>query len=135
MEITALKTNLEASEEGVDFPFSEDCEIKIAQWGNKSHKKYLRGIYAKHGRKIDAGAINDAQSDMLMLPQWEHIVKGWRGLTEDGKPLEYSSDTLLRLVGDKHYKAFFEKIASIAKEESNFRIENIREMGNALPLV
>jgi|TARA_R110000744_G_scaffold86715_1_gene169574 hypothetical protein len=133
MDINDVKTNLEASDEGVFFPFGEDCEIKIAQWGNKEHKKFLRQVYAKHGRKIDAGAINDAQSDALMLPQWEHIVKDWTGITNDGEPMEFSVKLLMELASDKHYSAFFQKIASVAKEEENFRIQNIKEMGEALP--
>ena len=133
MDIKDVKTSLEASDEGVFFPFGEDCEIKIAQWGNKEHKKFLRQVYAKHGRKIDAGAINDAQSDALMLPQWEYIVKGWTGLTDEGEEMKFSLSSLLELASDKHYSAFFQKIAAISKEEENFRIQNIKEMGEVLP--
>lgn len=133
MDILELRTDLEAADEGVSFPFGEDCEIVIAMWGNKAHKKFLRDMWKKHGRKIEAGAINDAQSDELMAGQWKYIVKGWSGLMEDGKELPFSEETLLRLVKDKRLRAFFGKIEAISKEESNFRQANVDEMGNDSP--
>ena len=134
MDLQDLKTDLDAAEEGVFFPFGEDCRIKIASWNNPGHLKFLRSVYQKHGRKIDAGALSDAQADELMRPQWSFIIKDWEGLTEGGETLDFSSETLLSLVANPQYKAFFDKIASIAKEEENFRVQNIQDLGESLPI-
>ena len=133
MDLNDVKTDLDGSEEGIFFPFGEDCNIKIAQWGNKKHKKFLREIYNKHGRKIDAGAITDAQSDALMVPQWQYIVKDWKGITENGEELEYSVEAVTALASNPQFKNFFAKIGAIAKEEENFRIQNVKELGETLP--
>lgn len=133
MELNDVKLDLNGSEDGVFFPFGEDTQIKIAQWGNKNHKKFLREIYTKHGRKIDAGALTNAQSDALILPQWVHIVKDWMGITENGEPLEYSHQILLDLAANPQYKGLFNKIELLAKEEENFRLQNIKDLGEDLP--
>lgn len=135
MELKSLQLDLNGSNEGIFFPFGEDCEIKIAQWNNKSHKKFLREIHAKHGRKIQAGAITDSQADALMVGQWPHIIKDWNGITEDGENLPYSAESVIALAINPQYKAFFEKIEGLSKEEENFRIENVKEMGEALPTI
>lgn len=133
MDLKDLQLDLNASEDGVFFPFSDDCEIKIAQWGNKAHKKFLREMYTKHGRKIDAGAVSDSQADLLMSGQWQHIVKDWNGMTEGGKTLKFSPKVIKDLATNPQYKSFFEKIASLAREEENFRTQNIKELGEDLP--
>lgn len=134
MDFKELATNVSAAEEGVYFPMGEDgAEIKIAMWGNKAHKKFLRAVYAKHGRKIDAKAISDEQSDEIMAPQWNYIVKDWRGFTNDGKPFPFSQNTLQELVRDKKYRSFFERIATISRDEANFRENVIQELGEASP--
>lgn len=135
MDILEIQTDVEAADEGVFFPFGEDCQIKIAQWGNKKHRKFLRKIYAKHGRKIDAGAISEEQSNSLQNPQWQYIITDWEGILEGGEPLEYSVETVLRLASQKKYDAFFKKIESISKEEENFRVENIKSLGEDLPTI
>lgn len=133
MDILDVVTDLEASEKGAWFPITDDCKIKIAEWGNKKHKKYLREMYNKHGRKIEAGALNDNQADKLMVPQWVHIIRDWEGITKKGEVLPFNEDNLLELAGDKRFDNFFKKIESISKEEENFREANILEMGEDLP--
>lgn len=135
MDIQEIETNIQAAEEGVSFAFGEDCEVKIAQWHNKEHKKFLRKIYQKHGRKIENNAINDEQSDKIMAPQWTYIVKGWSGFTDDGKPFPFSEERLLAMAVDKKFAKFFERIANISKDETNFRAKNISDMGESSPTI
>lgn len=134
MDILDLKTDLEAAEDGTWFPFGEDCRIKIAAWGNKKHKKFLRKMYSKHGRKIEAGAVTDDQANELLRAQWIHIVKDWDGLEKGEQPFEYSQDNLLELSSDKRFDNFFKRIEGLAKEEENFRETNIQDMGEDSPI-
>jgi len=133
MDILDLQTDLEAAEEGTWFPFGEDCQIKIAQWANKKHKKFLRNMYSKHGRKIEAGAVTDGQASKLMRPQWVFIVKDWEGITEGGNDFPFNEDNVLQLASDKRYDSFFKKIELISKEEENYRETNIKELGEDSP--
>ena len=88
-------------------------------------------MYKKHGKKIEAGALSDKQSDSLALGQWPHLVKGWNGITEDGEPLEYSPQVVMDLAANPQYSTLFTKIERIAKDEENFRISVINELGKS----
>jgi len=133
MELESLQLDLDATEDGIFFPFSDDCEIKIAQWNNKAHKKFLRKLYQKHGRKIEAKALSDAQSNLLMADQWKYIIKDWSGMTSGGKEFKCNDKNILSLAKNPQYQKFFERIEGLAREEENFRIENIKEVGESSP--
>lgn len=129
MNLEELRLDLDGAEEGIWFPFGEDCDIRIARWGNKSHQKVLKKLDEKHGRKIRAGAINDETARQIMQEQWPSIVKDWRGLYLKGEDLNYSPDAVRDLARNPQYEAFFARIERIAKAEENYRVENIAEMG------
>jgi hypothetical protein len=133
MDLKSLQTDLNAAEDGVFFPFGEDCEIKIAAWMNKNHRTFLRNIHKKHGRKIEAGAMNDEQANQLLVGQWEHIVKDWNGLEDGGKPLKWSPKVVADLAANPQYESFFDRIKALASEEENYRTENIKDLGNDSP--
>jgi len=133
MDFQELQTDIEAAEDGISFPFGEDCSIKIAQWGNKKHKKFMRKIHQRYGRQFDVGGISDDQADDIMAGQWEFIIRDWEGFTEGGKPVKCTPEVLKKLSTDKRYNDFFKKIEAISKEEENFRLQNIKEVGEGLP--
>lgn len=133
MDIQSLRTDLNAAEDGIDFPFGEDCTIKIAQWHNKKHLSCLRKIHKVHGRRIDAGAVPDDEANHLLAAQWEHIVTGWSGLMDGKTVLKYSPKTVIDLAQNPQYKGFFEQIGTLSKAEENYRMEALAEMGEMSP--
>jgi hypothetical protein len=129
MDLNDIKLDINAVEDGIFFPFSDDASVRIAQWSNKAHRKFIRGLRAKHGRKIDAGVLSDAEADKLLAGQWQYIILDWKGFTDDGKPLEYSAKTVVSMAKNPQYRSFFERVEVIARAEENFRVESVKEMG------
>lgn len=129
MNLEELKLDLDGAEEGIWFPFGEDCDIRIARWGNKHHQKVIKKLDEKYGRKIRAGAINDESARQIMKEQWPTIIKDWRGLCLGGDELHYSPEAVKDLAVNEQYEAFFARIERIAKAEENYRLENVAEMG------
>lgn len=136
MKLSAVRTDLNASEDGIDFPLDDKgAKVKIAQWNNKAHQAFLRDVYKKHGRKIQMKMISDEEAEHLLAGQWPHVLKGLTGFTEDdGKtPLQYSPQLIIDLARNHQYKDFFKQIEAIAKDEENYRTENIKALGESLP--
>jgi hypothetical protein len=134
MDLTTLKTDLNAAEEGIYFPFGDDgARVKIAMWHNKRHLKFIRDLHKAKGRKIEAGMINEKESELLLSDQWEFIVTDMLGFTEGEDDLIYSVSAIKDLSLNPQYKQFFLKIEGIAKAEENYRVENIQDLGEQSP--
>lgn len=133
MEFNDLKLDLDAAEDGTWFPFGPDAEVKIARWHNEEHRKFIRRVYSKHGKRIDTGAMSDDEANRLMLDQWRYIIRDWKGFTLDGEELTYSPECVRDLAGNPQFEPFFNKVQSLAKEEENFRVSNMEDLGEDSP--
>ena len=133
MELNSVKVDLKAEKEGTWFPFDDESDIKIAAWGNKKHLKFLREQHTKYGRKLATNRMKDEEADIILADQWQYIVKDWRGITEGGVDVECTPEKLSELAGNKQYKYFFARIEAISKEDENFRVEAVQELGEDSP--
>jgi hypothetical protein len=135
MDITDFELDLDAAEDGTFFALDTDCGLYIAQWNNKEHSRYLRDIYKKYGHRMRNNALQDEEARQLLAGQWPFVLKGWKGLTENGEPLEYSKQVVIDLALNPQYREFFRRVQNIAETEENFRKTNIRELGEDAPTI
>lgn len=118
-----------AVEDGVEFPFGDECYVTIARWHNKEHRKFLRKLSQKNQRRLEAKAIDDDEANRLILPQWNCIIKGWRGLYIGEEPIEHSPEAVLELASQPKYEPFFLRVQKLSQEESNYYVSTIKSMG------
>lgn len=128
MEVTKLQKDTKAAKRGVWFPFGETARVRIAQWQNKEHAKFLRDVGRKYGRRLSSGAMNEAQARKIMADQWQFVVTGLEGFTENGEPVEWSVELITRWAENVEYEDFFDDCREIAQDDQNYLKETITEM-------
>lgn len=133
MKLNKLKLDLNAIEDGVVFPFEDGATIRIAKWRNKAHEQFVTQLRKDNHAKIQAKMLTDEQEQYLLAGQWPFIIRDMQGFTEDDVPFVYSPQAIIYLARNPQYKEFFIKVTVIAMEEENFRIETIKQLGEALP--
>lgn len=100
MEITALVSSQEATENGREFAFGQDAFLTIAASGNTAHRKALRRLYEPHSKALSFGGSIEPEAarridDEAMA---EAVLLGWRGIQKDGQELPYSKENALWLL-------------------------------------
>jgi hypothetical protein len=138
MKISTYKTDLNAAEDGVVFPMSEPDEngkfatVKIAKWNNKKHSAFLKEFRKIHGTKLKHHSMSDSQFEYLIAEQFEYILVGFDGFEDDdNESINYSPTAVIDLARNPQYKDFFDKVAAISQDESNFRAESVKALGEA----
>lgn len=138
MKLSTFKTDLNAAEDGVVFPMSEPDEngkfasVRIAKWGNTKHAAFLKEFRKTHGTKMKHHSMNDSQFEHLIAEQFKHILTGFDGFEDDdNQPIQYSPQCVIDLARNPQYKEFFEKVAAISQDENNYRVDNVKELGEA----
>lgn len=96
MDIGKLKAASERVEDGEwigDIPNLGDAELLVRSLASPSVKRPLARamrLVPKAGRTKDGSILPHVQDRIDREIVAEHVLLGWRGLTEDGEPVEYS---------------------------------------------
>jgi hypothetical protein len=107
MEIGKLKPDATMADDGVWRTFMDATkdepavEFLIGYIGNKSYRKKLTAISFKArakraARDIPPAVQNEVQAEAMIGT----VFLGWRGLTENGKPEEFTEAKALKLLND-----------------------------------
>jgi len=132
-KLNSLRTDLNAAQDGVVLDI-EGVKVKVAKWGNKEHVAFIKEFGKKYGEQMQSGAMSDEQSDYLFAEQFTKIVKDVQELEDDdGQPIEFSNNLIVDLARNPQYEDFFAKIERAAKNEKNYRVANIKKLGEGLP--
>lgn len=101
MDISNLtkKRDLSGTKWFEDIPDHEGLRIQVRSTNYKPYKDAMKALGLKHSKKLSRGE-GGALAGKVMA---EHILvnfdaKNWTGLTNAGKPLEYSRETALTLM-------------------------------------
>lgn len=136
MKISSFKLNLNAAEDGVLFPMDgdENAKVRVARWLNKKHTKFIIEFSKQNDKKLKAGIITKEQYDFKRAEMWPTILTDLIGFTEDdGSEFKYSQQAIIDMARNAQFQEFFEKIAIIAQEEKNYRVDTIKELGESSP--
>jgi len=123
MDIGKFKTDPKKELQGVWIPIGEGAELLIARWGNDAASKTYERLTAPTEVKqaLRLGTITEAKALEIQV---ETIASGillnWKGLTENGKTLEYNPDNCRRLLALKDFRAAVE---NLSKTQEYFREE------------
>lgn len=110
MELNRINTKA-AAEKGITFtvlqPYSNeetDFKISVVGAGSKVHRKALQQYHLEKEElekqakkdKMDALELEDAQT-LLLAKFIAACTTGWKGLTDDGKEVEFSFETAVNV--------------------------------------
>jgi len=132
-KLSALRTDLNASNDGV-LTTIDGVKVVVAKWNNKEHQKFIREFGKQNGTAMQSGAMSDERSDYLFAEHYIHIVKDFPELEEDdGTKIEFSQKLVVDLARNEQYLDFFAKIERFSKNDLNYRVENVKKLGENLP--
>ena len=116
-------SNETAEKEGVWVPIGEEATVKIARLGNPDAQQAYRRIPRATRRQIEEGTLSNKQAESFLVSFIaKNLLKDWKGFTDGGKAISYSSENALKML--KKHRRFRDKIWELATDDDLF---NVRE--------
>ena len=124
-------SNETAGIEGVAVPLGGGTEITVARLGNVKAQEAYRALPEVTRRMIEEGLMEDEEAvEFLSKFMVDHLLKGWKGFNDDGKPLPFSHKNASRML--KKHRRFRNRIWDLASDEKIFNVpESERAAGNS----
>lgn len=108
--------------EGAWVNYSGETSFLIARARNKNFSRMFARKWAKNKTLLDGVKptdtdakldVADAKADEIMVSCYaETILLGWKGVSYDGKILEYSTENAVTLLTDKEFRKYIEEQAA-----------------------
>lgn len=109
---------------GVWVELDGETSLRIAQWLNPHHARYVQKLLDPYKRAINMGTLDDETSERLEVDALaETVLLDWKGLKEGGKELPYSKQTAVRLLSDPSLSWLLSFVKQQAQDTANFRKE------------
>lgn len=129
IEELALDPDREVHGQWVDA--GDGCRLLIARKGNAQYEKLLRRVMGPAQRKAELGRLtNEEARELFSGVMAKTILLGWEGLTEGGRPVEYSPENAERML--KTYRLFYEMVDKLSEDAQLFRLGQQKEDAEAL---
>lgn len=116
--------------EGVWQDLDDTTSLLIGRAGNKRYAKMLSGLFDKNKRLLDTKSdAAEAKSEAIMIDVLAStVLLGWKGIEEDGKPLEYSLANAKRLLAIKDFRR---AVAGFAEDIDAYKAQaEVEALGN-----
>lgn len=125
-------TNVKAEIEGIWIHLGPTAALKIARLGNKEAARAWRKIPKAIRVALDEGAIADTQAENFLASYLaEHILKDWKGLSQNGKELPPYDQTIgAKILREK--RRFRDRVMEIAQDDDLFNVEAEQDAKNLL---
>lgn len=118
-ELNSIRIDVDKSTKGIWVDYEGDIELLIARKPNPQYEDFLHGLVNKH-----AGVITkEADMDLTRQAVAHCVLRGWKNLTEDGKPIEYSPEKALEFLRDPSLRDFYEFILVKAHDRETYRLK------------
>lgn len=128
MDLSEVKVNNKAQNEGVWVDYDGETSFLIARMGNPKFKSRFTALMAPHQRRFDAGKLsNEMQAQIMAKCVAETILLDWKGLKMDGQEIKYSSDKAFDILVDPTAEEFLALILEYAQDNERFRNEKMEE--------
>jgi hypothetical protein len=119
MELNDFKTDRDIENAGVWKPCGNG-RILITSNSSESFRKAMKKIFGPREIELTLGTLPDEEANNLMMQaEAEGLVLNWENMTEDGKIIDYTPETCVRI-----FKAA-PRFRQFVQRESN-NIENFR---------
>lgn len=119
MDIRQFKTDEKLEEEGTWFDLSDESSLKLARWGNKNAEGMLRKLQRPYRRMMAFRDLpDDLTSEMMVKVMAKHIIKDWKGFTDNGSDFLCNEENATRLLNES--KDFRDLVTSLSNDASGF---------------
>ena len=106
--------------EGVVHDLGEGAKVRVARIGNPKFKLVFNRLTKPHKQMMQRGTLPEATGDSILIRAMaETILLDWEGIEEDGTPVEYNKEEVIRLLTE--YKDFRDLIANLASDMDSFK--------------
>ena len=134
MDLNKTRIDTELAKEGVWVPLDGETRLKIAQWLNPHHRKYLQKALDPYKRALRMGTLSDEDSNRIEAEAVAHTVLiDWDNLKDNGVNLEYSKEKATQLLRDPELSWLMDFVREQAENLANFRdevgAEEIQDVG------
>lgn len=126
-ELSKFKTDEQKEIEGVWENLTEDGEaaILVARVGNKAFNQAYKKLPKVTQRMIEQGLMLDEDSDKILCSIiGSTILLDWRGLTDEGKLIKYSTENAAKFL--LKYKEFRSLVWELAQDFQRFHDEGLK---------
>lgn len=124
-------SNESAEKDGVWVSLGEGAQIKVARLGNSEAQRAYRKIPRAMRRMIEDGVLDNKQaSDFLAGFLSNHILKGWEGLADKGKPLGEITPESAKSFMIK-YRRFRDRVMELSQDDDLFNVEVEEDIKNS----
>ena len=118
--------------EGYEFHLDGEAYVTLARAGGanvKFEKAMQRGL-APYKRAMAAGTLDEDTAVRVHQEAYaDAVILGWRGIELDGESLPFTRENALRLF--REFPEFWKTIRDEADKRTNFRHEEVAELGKA----
>jgi len=125
-DIKQLSLDADKQNKGVWVPYDLDVELLIAGTGSPEFRKACGELLAPHRQRIRTTGLTFEERVVIIKPAIaEHLLKGWKNLTENGKSVPFSTKKAIELLDEIKDLATF--VLASADEKEWFRNELKKE--------
>lgn len=122
MDMRKTRVNTELAKEGVWVPLDDASRLKIAQWLNPQHKKYIQNALDPYQRALRTGTMDPIVSERIEAEAIAHtILLDWENMEDGGVPVPYSVEQAARWLRDPEISWFTEFVKEQSMNMKNFR--------------
>lgn len=123
IDINELAMDLDTAREGKWVTYKgSDFELKIASTkSNRLFDKHRRSLLKGKRHRSSQANMSERDAKLLIAPAVaNHVVKDWRGLSENGVDSPYSSSKCLEMISDDRFIDLFEFIMEVATDGDEY---------------
>lgn len=128
MDLNSFATNVELSEEGVWCPVDAVTEIRVARYGNRKFQRLLQKLSAPYKVQMERQMMKDEVAESVFIEALATaILVDWRGMTQNGEPLDYTVGNAIAVLSNPKLKDFRDLVVSLSQDAEMFRDEEVAE--------
>jgi len=134
MDLIKIASDPQKELEGTEVtPWDDETVLVIARYNNSKFRNMQARLMEPHIRAAGRKGVSTEQAnEILSKCIAKTILLGWRNLSLEGQPVEYSEEKALELLRDERLADFKETVMAEAQDFENYRLAAFEEdLGNS----
>lgn len=130
MDISRIKPDDSRAEGGVSFNLDLTTTVTVASIDSRRFLQIREDLFRPHRRQETKGTLDPLlERDLMAQAVADGLLLGWDGLTDGGKPFQYSSEAARQLC--KASTEFTMRVLGFAQDTAAFKAAKVEAIKNA----